>query len=357
MQIQVGLIEYAGFSILRLLRSGGIKDSGILGLLNIDLEDEINFVVSQNGFPLFSRDITLALGSEAEAKSNFMDKLTSEIRISLDFFRRKFPTKSLDRIVILSSRKFQAEIAALIKDLGLSTVFLETSSFLGENLGFSSALVKSYATAISNIRKLRYPINLLKPAIKKVEAKELPTPALPIAITAIRISPKTILLALLIIFLTLGWGWYRRLPLENRLRAMIESQPKIEGISGEQSTIQLTQLEKQYIEKVNTMKDVLKNRFYLTEVIDIIPRVLPRGAWLTSLSFHAGRNELKLDLDGVVFLADSDKEFIAVNDIVLGLKNDPKFNRHFKEINIVSMQRFILGALKLEATNFKITCQ
>ena len=195
LQIQVRLIEYAGFSMLRLLRSGGIKDTGTLGLLNVDSEDEINFLVSQNGFPLFSRDITLAPGLETKAKSDFLDKLISEIRISLDFFRRKFPSKPLDRIVFLSSPQFQKEIAALIKGLGLSTIFLETSAFLGNNLEFSAALAKSYATAISNIRRLRYPINLLKPAIKKVEDKELSISALPAAIAAIRISPKIVLLA------------------------------------------------------------------------------------------------------------------------------------------------------------------
>jgi len=139
LHIQIRLIEYAGFSILRLLRLGGLNDRGIFGLLNADLEEETNFLVCEDGFPLFSRDINLIPEPETEnsakkkdfdkegkitstAKLIFIEKLKSEIRISLDFFRRKFPTKLLKKIIILTLPQFQTEIATSIKDLGLSTV-------------------------------------------------------------------------------------------------------------------------------------------------------------------------------------------------------------------------------------------
>jgi len=372
LHIRLRLIEYSGFSILRLLRLSGLKDNGIFALINVDLAEETNFLVCQNGFPLFSRDIILIPKSETKlskeeiasgkpielsstAKLIFMEKLKSEIRISLDFFQRKFPTKPLDRGIILSLPQFQTEIAALTKDLGLSAIPLETSRFLNKNLEFSSALVRSYATAISNVQKLPFPVNLLRPPVKK-EA-ELPTKALPIAISVIRINPRAVSLALLIIFLTVGWGWYRRLPLEKALKAIQMDQPQIEGISGEQSFAELTNLEGEYTNKKNIMEDVIKNRFYLTKAMDIIPRLMPKGAWLNSFSFRSSEKGFEFNLGGMVFQADPDKEFSAVNDIVLGLKNDPEVNRYFKEINVVSMERVVLERLELEVTKFAIVCR
>ncbi len=355
LQIRIRLIEYAGFSIMRLLKLGGIKDTGVIGLLNVDLEEETNFLVCQNGFSLFSRDINLFPRSEGETESAFIEKLKSEIRISLDFFRRKFPTKSLEKVIVLSLPQYQTEIAALIKNLGLSTTPLVISKFLGRDLEFSGTLAKSYAVAISNIQRSRFPMDLLKPAMKKEEG--LPGQALPVAIAAIRIKPKVVLLASLIILLSVGWGLIRRLPLENELKIIGVVQPKIEGISGQQSFASLANLEREYIDKRDVMEGVVRNRFYLTKAMDVIPRLMPSGTWLTSFSFQSLSGKLEFNLEGLVSLADPDEEFAAVNDIVSGLKNDPNFNQYFKVINVVSMERIELTKPKLEVTKFAILCR
>ena len=59
----------------------------------------------------------------------------------------------------------------------------------------------------------------------------------------------------------------------------------------------------------------------------------------------------------MVSLGDPDKEFTAVNDLVLGLKNDPKFSQRLKEINPVSIESGALGKQKLEVTKFEILCR
>ena len=357
LQIRTRLIEYAGFGILRLLKLSGMKDKGIFGFLNIDLKEETNFMVCQDGFPLFSRDILLISRSE-EAKPALMNKLASEIRISLDYFRRKFPSKSLNQIFVISSPKFKEDVSASIKDLGLSAVPLDTAKFLGNDIEFSSALVKSYATAISHKQKLRFSTDLLKPAIQKEGVKGFPIQALPSVLKIIKINPKVALIAFMIVFSTVGWGLRRILPLENALKITTANQPKIKGISGGKSLKALKSLEEEYNKKFNVMNDVLKNRFYLTDALDIIPYMMPQGTWLISLSFEAQEEGLKFGLEGVVSLEDPDREFAAVNDLVLALRNDPKFNQHFKEVNVISMEKAALSKkIELEVTRFKILCR
>ncbi len=372
LDIRVKTIEYSAFSILRLLNLAGIRQSGLLGILNVDLEEETNFVVWQDGFPLFSRDIILIPKSEtgileeeiasrktaklsATAKLIFMEKLKSEIRISLDFFRRKFPTKPIDKIIILSLSQLQTEISSLIKDLGLPSIYLDISKFLDKNLTFNCALAKSFATAASSKIKSRYSINLLRPAAKKEPVAKIPSQALPIAITAVRINAKVVMLSLLIIILTLGWGWYRRVPLMKQIKAIKAKQPAIEGVSADQSLEAISGLEKELSNKIKVMDSVVKDRFYFTRVMNIIPQILPRGSWLTSISFRSREDGFTLNLEGLVFLGDSDREFAAANDIVLGLKNNPEFSRRFKKIEVASIERFT--STGLEVTKFVIHCR
>ena len=61
LDLKIDSIEYSAFSVLRLLKLANVRDKGVVGMLNIDLmeEDEVNFMVLEDGFPLFSRDITL----------------------------------------------------------------------------------------------------------------------------------------------------------------------------------------------------------------------------------------------------------------------------------------------------------
>ena len=90
--------------------------------------------------------------------------------------------------------------------------------------------------------------------------------------------------------------------------------------------------------------------------MNIIPRIMPEGAWLSSFSFRARKDRLEFGLDGMVSLADSDKEFDAVNDIVLGLRNESNFSQRFKEIEVISMEKTESAKLKLEVIKFVILC-
>ncbi len=95
LNIKVSCIEYAGFSILRLIQLAKIREKGISAVVDIDLaeEDEVNFIVLENGFPLFSRDIIMA-GEAVPPEAiqpvkvdlaQSLEKLKVEMRISLDF--------------------------------------------------------------------------------------------------------------------------------------------------------------------------------------------------------------------------------------------------------------------------------
>jgi Tfp pilus assembly PilM family ATPase len=57
LDLRVTDFEYSAFSILRLMNLLNIKTKGVVAFMSLDLEDESNFMVLEDGFPLFSRDI------------------------------------------------------------------------------------------------------------------------------------------------------------------------------------------------------------------------------------------------------------------------------------------------------------
>ena len=104
------------------------------------------------------------------------------------------------------------------------------------------------------------------------------------------------------------------------------------------------------------MNDLIKKQLYVTELLDTIPAIMPRGAWLTKFYLNRGEDgRIDLILEGMVYLEDSDKEFGTVNQFLSSLKEAPNFIKYFKEINIVSVQRRQLD--KAAVTNFLILCK
>jgi type IV pilus assembly protein PilM len=70
LDLKIHCVEYSAFSMLRHLKLNKLSDKGVVGVLSADLsgEDEANFTVLEDGFPLFSRDISLAEGQDLSGK-------------------------------------------------------------------------------------------------------------------------------------------------------------------------------------------------------------------------------------------------------------------------------------------------
>jgi hypothetical protein len=90
-------------------------------------------------------------------------------------------------------------------------------------------------------------------------------------------------------------------------------------------------------------------------VLDILPRVLPNGVWLTRLSFKKEEAKTELLLDGMVYLIDSDKEFATLNQFVTDLKANAQFSKYFKEINIDSLDTLHSG--NVMTIKFLVSCR
>ncbi|MDD4894425.1 MAG: pilus assembly protein PilM [Candidatus Omnitrophica bacterium] len=362
LNIKITSIEYSAFSILRLLKVANIKDKGVMAVVNIDLakDDEANFVVLDDGFPLFSRDISLMGGYEEPVKTDenqagvILDKLKREIQISLDYYDRKFPGKNISRIFFITNPNYRADLDGFIKELGIGVNFIEINKYIDRPVPFSLAFVKGYSSSLAGF-KIAVKIDLLaaKERTSRKTGPEIFTP-----MSLVKNFKYALVVAGVCLFIlgsTFISGISRALPLQRELRNIINTRQGVATVSADLSSKELQDINTNYKAKANTMDNIIKKRIYFTPLLDAIPRVVSKGMRLEGLSLRKGESGFEFILNGSVFLANSDKETEAVNTLVSRLKENPAIAKYFKDISVGSIDRKQID--KMSITSFMVSGQ
>jgi hypothetical protein len=364
LNIKISSVEYSSFSLIRALGLAGVGSKGIVGMVCADLkeEDEVNFLVLEDGFPVFSRDISLASGpgdfdksSEGELGAS-LEKLKTEIRVSLDYYHRRFPAKNIQKLFIISNPEHRSELESSAMESGLSVQFVELAKYVGKPVLFSSSFTKGYTASLSKAIKSNIKLNILA-ARSRIKAGKVAGPKLNIASLGkgLKINPLMVVLGIAICVGIFFFGQSQTKPLKEELAQVIGSQVKIPSVNPEASYQDLLVTESNYKAKLISLDSAVKSQLYLTRPLDIIPRVLPEGLWLTDFSFKKDKSYGELFLKGLGGLGDSDKELEAVNKFVASLKENSTFTNYFKVINVESIDRSQVGGVSM--TTFAISCK
>lgn len=364
LNIKVNTLEYSAFSILRFLKLVGLKDKGTVGFISIDPkeDDEANFVVLEDGFPLFSRDITLISGPQERALTEeiepgmVLEKLKTELRISLDFYHRKFPTKNIEKTFLVSAEDYRSDLEAFIKEIGLSPQFVEIRKHIGRPLPFSLSLIKGFGCSLSKIIKINLRINLLAAKEKMRLSKEM---AIPTEIASVfkdlSVNFRVVTVGFFICIAVYLFGLYRILPLQKELNNIISMRPAVSTVKPGSNYEELTSIDTKYKQKLDALNNLVKKQFYVVGLLDTIPRIIPEGMWLTNLNFRKEENKVDFTLQGDAYLANSDKELELINKFLVNLKGNPNFAKYFKEISIISVEQ--RKTQEMQMTAFMISCR
>lgn len=367
LNIKTKHIEYCGFSIIRALNLSGAKEAGIIGLLCVDFaqDDEVNFVVLENGFPLFNRDISLSMGaaegaenSEAQVSAS-LDKLKTEMRVSLDYYQRKFPGKSIQKMYILSNPEQQPQVEAFMADFGITAKFIDFARIIGKPVVYSAGFVKSYSSALEGAIPTKIKINLLETRARALKpaaiagGQQLDTWAL---FKEIKIDYRIIILGILICVSVFGYGVYQSAPFKLKLKDVISKRITVDKVDNTQGLTELEGINLAYKNKLEKLDTLIRKQLYLTETLDVIPRHIPEGVWLVNFTLNnKDRERVELNLEGRAYLKDSDKEFAAVNKFIEALKQDLVFTKYFTDINIVSINQ--QEEDRVTVTSFSLSCK
>jgi len=363
LNLKVDIIEYSAFSVLRFLKLAGLRDAGVVATLCYDLnnEDEVNFTVFEDGFSLFSRDFILAgepAGFEQTVETDSLakrEKLKNEIRVSLDYYNRKFPDRDIKNIFVVSDNESRSELNSFFTEFSIPVKFVETQKVLGKETGYSSILAKSFSAALFKSAPLKIKINLFGSRLRASKAAVEGWKPLAL-LEGFKLDFKFIILGIFVCAAAFGYGLMRIKPMQEELTEIKSKRVKINSILTEDTLDELSALGSQYKKKIVTLDNLVKNQMYATYPLDAIPPALPKGVWLGNFSLtqkKGGASELVLS--GQVYLENGEKEFESVNVFLGNLKKDPVFSRYFKEIAINSIDQKPVGDKNL--TVFTIVCQ
>jgi hypothetical protein len=317
-------------------------------------------MVFKNGFPLFTRDIILTAGPEGLDKNNSgglaakQEKLKNEIRISQEYYRRKFPENEIKKFFVISGTASNEELGAFFAEAGQAVKFVDSSKVLGRGAAYSSIIAKGFGAAIFKEFPLKVKVDLLAARLK--EDKGVGGIDVSTLLQGFKLDLKVVFLGILICVVTFGYGFLKMQPAREEISKIIGKRPKVITVSADDSYENLSGMDKKFKNKLDSLDKLIKNQFYATYPLDIIPRALPKGVWLTNFSLtkkEGGKPELIMD--GLAYLGDSDKEFEAAGAFLSNLRLDKVFSKYFAEITITSVDR--KQFLESSAAVFSIVCR
>lgn len=361
--VKVNTIEYSAFSALRFVKLAGLGQRGVVAVLNVDIQedDEVNFIVLADGFPLFSRDITLSvapdetLQTEALTPQQLLEKLKSELRLSVDFYNRKYPNRRLEKIIFLANDDLRPELDSFIKELGLpAAVFINSSKVLGRAGAYSLSIIKGFSASVSKIARSRVKLNLISGRASSPAKPGLLGPELASLMTGIQFDFRLIFLAILLCGGAYGYGQYLIHPIRQEVGRIKSQRAVVTTANPESSYAELADINMQYAEKIRALDEIVLKQPYVTIPMNSVAKLIPDGVWLTSFDFTQSEKP-ELRLLGSVALGDTTKEFEAVNKFITQLKNDPEFSRLFKQISLISIQQS--GDTAYKKSDFSISCK
>jgi hypothetical protein len=370
LKIKSVCIEYAAFSVIRFLRLAGSGTKGIIGVLSTDFQEEgeINYTVLQDGFPLFSRDINLMAGPEglrSQDKSEagtILEKFKTEIRVSLDYYHRKFPLKNIQKNFLFCTAEYRAELEGVMQELGFTAQYLDIARYMGKAATFSLSAVKGYSCALFKVAKTALHIDLLL-AKAKPKSLAMTEGLMPVErdwaafFAEVRIQPLVVLFSVFLCLGVLLFGAYQKLPIKKEMENLISLRPKVTTVDPKSSYELLLEKDGEYKTRIETFAQLVRHEFYITEILNALPSLLPKKIWLTNLNFKSGEGQTEFLISGSVYLNDSQKEIELVHEFLANLKNSLVIQKYFrpKEIAIISIEQGKIGALT--STNFNISCR
>lgn len=355
LNIKVKAIEYSAFSLLKLISLTGLESKGVTGIIAIDTQEEgaADFTVTENGFPLFSRDIRLAIETVKETHepanslthelNKLSDKLRTELRISLEYYKRKFPAKQINNIYYIGDPALEESIKSFSQELELSSLKgINISKIVDKDLVFSLNFLKAYCAAVGLAVKTNVSLNILSSWEKSKKSEEISQKISleyqSLVISLLKgISLKVVVLSVLICSAVFGLSIVKKLPLRKTIDEIITARPAITNISSGAGKEELIQAQNNYSENIKILDKKIKKQFYLTPVLAGIAKLMPEGMWLTSFNINVEGAAKSFNIEGDMYLEDNIKEVDSVNNFLNTLVKDGSFSLNFNDITLTTI--------------------
>lgn len=355
--LKVAAISPSSLALARLLLLTKQFDPKISFALLTVQNTEAEFTIIDRGFPYFSREIKLSetlgvLDISSVDPALLKGALVSEIRISLDYFRRQFSGSSIAKIMFLSKDipGQEALIAGLNEDLGLEVEGVDLKKN-GEAAKIEDLdMLKAYALALKDSCKINLTVDLNRRKYAQPILAEAEKPAA----LNIRVIFRPLMLALALagaVFIPTKIELDKLQQQIGGLRVEFEAlvPPKLAGLPLDG----LREKKSDYAAKLAALDALVSSRRTITPFWNILPAAVNKGLWLEDVDFQLKEGKLSLHIKGAVYLGEQSEEINAVRDFFQKLKDNPDFMKGLVNVELSSVSQAMVKEYMV--TTFEIS--
>jgi hypothetical protein len=353
------------FSLFRfLVVKGKINNQKSYVILEFNKEGA-NILITEKGFPYFTRDIRLTSAggqeaSPAEDLDSQMFRLINEVRVSLDYYRRQFLKKEVDEMIVISHMATSNLIDHFSKELGLKVNLLNLTELVqaeGVAPEMLPDLVKACGAALRIERPTLITLNLVR---QREKAKagggaSLSSENIQEAATVFLLENKPALakggvIGIIILILGYGLGFAKLFPLEReKSLATVQTLPLLPGI--DLSNLEGVQAsETQYLAQERDLRDLIEKKPRLYKKLLNLSKLLPEGVWISKMAYIEDGTMM---LDCHVYAPEEKARQQKMNKFVTDLRNDPEFQKTFATIQLNAWRE---GSLEYPTIDFEVVC-
>ena len=386
-------IETASFAIVRLLEHSQVLEKQKSNAVLYLYAQRMNIIILKSGVPYFVRDISLAkkeewidddsakfmagttVPSSADSRVVILENTISELRISLDYYKKELGKEEINKIIICGDIEDFDDLEAVVQagqekpDAGSPlAAYLEKKFGLPvqaadplKNILSPKArplpytfpmLAVTLGAALRGLSKSTVEIDLFR-ARKKTSLKAR------YFVRKMAIGLASALgLSVAVMFILSSLLVARE---KNNLESEKRDRPKFVDLS-HFSDVQLVAGRDEIMQRMDVYKKLVKERLLLTPKLSVLPAVLAPDVWLKTLQYELAISVDKkkiaqtylFDMGGFVFAEKKGMEVDAVNQFAEALKGNKDFFEGFKIIKTgqVSRAEFRL----VPVMGFRLTC-
>ena len=360
--LSVVAAEPAPLSLLRLLtfkkHIHTQKTSVIIQVNNT----EGSILIVDHGIPQFVRDFRLTAGeSNAILDPGAINlRLLSEIRISLDYYRRQQAQENIEKILLLAVNPLPELLEILERDTGIKTGFLNAKTILGLDEEIDIGVLNAFGVGLKNTAPYPVNINLVLPAASKAaEEPEKVFEQSPLDLKSIIKTAAVCAVVLLAVFIFTKQG------VSNSQRHLNTVKTKV-GIYEALTTEDIRKNNQDALSKLEGYKGTRFNS-EITFLLSTIPELLPEGVWLTQFRINyvnspsvqadkkTAKGQVNLTIAGYSYSPESSQQIHLINKLIANFRENKKLVDFFGTIELSStrQQQREEGPI----TEFQITCR
>ncbi len=341
LRLNVSAIEPSQFSLLRMLKIAKIINSKEAFVI-VELEKgEGSITIIDSALPCFSRDVRIASGSESlEPDVDTLSfRLVNEVRVSIDYFRRQFMKKGVDKVVILSKQELKELVSNFNKELGVAVEYCNPDNICGLKEEHSLDYTKAMGASLRVSKPSSLTINLA--AKGKASTTSLLQQVISQVFEEISDIPKAIIIKTLVsavavlsaIFL---FGQFQAKPFAQEFSIIFkDAKSTLTGDLKGLDAKKLSALNNKLKQDLGVYKNIFRKDILISEKLIALPELLPEGIWLEDITFNRGSR--KLILKGTVYREDEAEASEIPYLFVSNLKNSHLFSNKVSSISVGSL--------------------